>query len=202
MDDAADVSRKQSDVHHWSFNGSTAKNGEVGASAALDAIRRGSYNLTHTYTNCSPWGNTKYAATAHWDGSTVDTADITGTDCGNPDSFNIVDFGYVDGNGSSSYNTLALTCSWFNPLTREVGTADISFGQAEDWAGLTEDCYREWRVDTLATHEWGHVFGMNHVSESSHGNLTMSPIMEGMCKRPESTLGFGDWQGIRYQYPN
>lgn len=29
----------------------------------------------------------------------------------------------------------------------------MSFDQAEDWAGLTEGCYREWRLDAVATHE-------------------------------------------------
>lgn len=128
---------------------------------------------------------------------------MSSSDCTGNDARNTVDFGGIDGGGTSSYNTLALTCSWFNTLTREVESADIRFDQYEDWAGLTETCTSEWLIDTLATHEWGHVFGMNHIPEDSHsGLLTMSPIMEGMCKRPESTLGFGDWQGIRYEYPN
>ena len=51
------------------------------------------------------------------------------------------------------------------------------------------------------THERGHTFGLNHVAESGHGNLTMSTIINGTCQASERTLGRGDVIGLDRKYP-
>lgn len=42
--------------------------------------------------------------------------------------------------------------------------------------------------------------GLAHVDESTHGNLTMSPLINGPCQSQEITLGQGDVQGMLALY--
>ena len=52
----------------------------------------------------------------------------------------------------------------------------------------------------VQTHEYGHAFGMGHVSEADHGNLTMSTNINGAWSNFEASLGRGDVLGLRSLY--
>ena len=54
-----------------------------------------------------------------------------------------------------------------------------------------------WRA---LAHERGHTFGLDHVSESTHGNLTMSDRSNGPCQSSERSLGRGDVLGLASKY--
>jgi hypothetical protein len=66
---------------------------------------------------------------------------------------------------------------------------------ASDLAGFPVDnaaqrpsCEGRYDVEGVMTHERGHTFGLDHVSEDEHGRLTMSTAMNGPCQDSERTL--------------
>jgi hypothetical protein len=70
-----------------------------------------------------------------------------------------------------------------------------------DWALSEESCRRgEELLEATITHEFGHIFGLSHVSERTHGDLTMSPTSNGPCVADEITLGLGDVLGLEELY--
>jgi hypothetical protein len=69
------------------------------------------------------------------------------------------------------------------------------------WALSGEAC--DWHTELLeptTTHEFGHAFGLSHVSERLHGALTMSPMSNGPCATDETSLGLGDILGLEELY--
>jgi hypothetical protein len=55
-------------------------------------------------------------------------------------------------------------------------------------------------IQAVATHEGGHVYGLSHVDEGTHGNLTMSSGINGRCQESEQTLGLGDMAHMFAKY--
>lgn len=52
----------------------------------------------------------------------------------------------------------------------------------------------------VATHEYGHAFGVGHVDEASHRNLTMSAGLNESCSNFEASLGKGDVRALNALY--
>jgi hypothetical protein len=61
-------------------------------------------------------------------------------------------------------------------------------------------CKGKYDVESTVAHERGHTFGLGHVPESGHGNLTMSDRSNGPCQLSERSLGRGDVRGLGEKY--
>jgi hypothetical protein len=133
--------------------------------------------------------------------------------CGTDDTHNVTQFGDLpvkDEGGTKNY--LAVTCTWWNSsgnVPHEAVGSDMRLNK-EDYKWIADptsaDCKAldngdgRWAVEAVATHERGHTFGLQHVGENEHGNLTMSPSINGTCQDSESTLGRRDILGLRDLY--
>lgn len=114
---------------------------------------------------------------------------------GTGDGQNTVGFGDLpDG-------VLGLACVFYDGDGKVV-EADIRLNKVEShwYAVKPSSCSGRYSVEGVATHEFGHVFGLGHVGESGHGNLTMSPQINGPCQSTEASLGRGDVLGLRALY--
>jgi hypothetical protein len=113
--------------------------------------------------------------------------------CGQRDQRNIVAFGQLDG------GLLALTCLWWS--RGRTMEADVRVSDAPGMFTVDPDagCTNQWDLQGTVTHEFGHVFGLGHVSYSAHGDLTMSDGLPA-CSSRFRALGLGDFETLRAQY--
>ena len=135
----------------------------------------------------------KISANSLYQGGTVRSANI-GTDstCNGSDGMNVVDFGNL---GSTD---LGYACWWTRG--RSTVESDMRLNSTEySWAVDLGGCVGKFSVEDLATHELGHTFGLNDLSEKLHPDLTMSLIML-PCQNAETTLGLGDIRGLQALY--
>lgn len=95
---------------------------------------------------------------------------------------------------------LGLTCIRYasNGLAVEV---DVRLNSRNAWyADKPASCSGRYSIEAVMTHEIGHAFGLGHVSETTHGNLTMSTKVNGTCQSSEATLGRGDVRALAAKY--
>jgi hypothetical protein len=118
--------------------------------------------------------------------------------CGETTDRNVLGFGAIP--GPRSQDTLAEMC----PYSTEDGStryAHIIISSDVSWALSLEACKGgEEVLESTVTHEVGHAFGLGHVGERNHGDLTMSTRSNGSCHNEEATLGLGDILGLEELY--
>jgi len=98
-----------------------------------------------------------------------------------------------------------VTCNWgiARPGYDDTVASDIKINkQGVRWttSPRSGSCRGMWDLEGVMTHERGHTFGLGHVSETGHGNLTMSTTINGACQMAKRTLGRGDVLGLGGKY--
>lgn len=168
----------------------------LGADNILDDLRDGGLNVTGSDNNCGMTDNV--SASIQYQGTTTAGVQITSDGkCKARDGTNVVGFG----NLPSQY--LGFTCTWTNGAETEVKESDMRLNKVEyswTYSGASFSCSNRWVIEAVTTHERLHTFGIRHVDESSHANLSASSHINGPCQNSESTLGRGDVLGLRTKY--
>ncbi|WP_439693258.1 matrixin family metalloprotease [Curtobacterium sp. SP.BCo] len=123
-------------------------------------------------------------------GNTTQAIGVTATGgCGASSGASVI------GWGSLKSGTLAVTCVWSRSgVAIEV---DQRYSTAAAWSGTTTCSGARFDLRGVATHEWGHAFGLGHTAQNS--GLVMKPAST-TCEVGQRTLGLGDVLGIDALY--
>lgn len=186
---------------NWYFAAKTTPP-EVSHVNAEDALRNGVSAITTANNDCGIADDV--SATQSYAGRTNARSDAFRgkkrcRSFGRTDGMSVMDFGNLSG-------YLAVTCVVTRPDAKgrlAAVEADVRFDKRDHrWTGGDggPNCTDRYSIRAVATHEAGHVFGLDHVSEKHHGQLTMSRQSEGPCQESEYTLGLGDLNGLRRLY--
>ncbi|QIN79020.1 matrixin family metalloprotease [Rubrobacter marinus] len=179
------------------FNRATTPS-EITRTAAEAAVRRATTNVANTRNACRL--GDRVSVGMAYAGATTAVAGVSASGtCAANDGKSIVSFGTL------SSGALAVTCT--NYLVGgggpdRVTASDIRINTGPRWttAPTARSCKNSYDLESVLTHERGHTFGLSHVSEGSHGNLTMSTRSNGPCQASERTLGRGDVLGLDAKY--
>ena len=96
-------------------------------------------------------------------------------------------------------NTLGIAFVCREPSTKEITGFRVVFDTDEPWAVGNGIGANYISVGNVATHEFGHVAGLNHVNSPKGGCLTMYTFSGG-GKTQKMTLGIGDKLGLDALY--
>lgn len=180
----------------WSFRSSTTPAAN-GVASVEDALKRAATNITGMHNKCSIAD--AVSATHAYQGRTTKATNIASTtttvSCGKPDGTNVVAFGVLP------IKYLGITCYWYDGNKHAV-EADVKLSTRHAWfatAQVPAGCNNRFGVEATMTHEFGHAFGLGHVSETTHGELTMSTAMP-PCTLSPTSLGLGDVKGLKSLY--
>lgn len=97
----------------------------------------------------------------------------------------------VAGWGSLSSGVLAVTCVWSRSGT--ATEVDQRYSTGHVWSATTTCSGSRYDLRGVATHEWGHAYGLGHTPQAS--GLVMKPA-SAPCDTAQRTLGLGDVLGI------
>lgn len=177
----------------WSFYAESTP-GELTQDAAESAIAAATAHIAASHNSC---GLADEVRAAHEYLGRDDRAANIGAaaECLASDGDSVVSFGELP------EGVLATTCVWFRGGVAQEGDVQLS-RRAGVWTTrpAASACAGLWSLQAVMTHARGHGFGLAHVDERAHGELTMSPAINGPCQDAESTLGHGDVQGLRALY--
>ncbi len=131
-------------------------------------------------------------------GGTGHLAEVaTNGGCGQRDGTSTVSFGTL------TQGLLAVTCIWW--FDDQAGgrsvEADILIDSTPGlfFLDTPAGCSGQWDLEGTITHEFGHVFGLGHVSYAQHGDLTMTDGLPD-CSTAYRGLGLGDYLTLKQHY--
>lgn len=198
----------------WYFKANSTP-GNVSVSQARAKFNEATGNITASRNDC---GLADEVTATHSNvGDTTAGTDFNsnGEMC---DGYGAIDDKSVAGWGAAPDGVLGIACTWgtWNG-TDTYATAeqsDVRLNPNYNWYGSTVPTVcsthtgaidnlvasRYFSIEGVMTHERGHSFGVGHVAEDTHGNLTMSTAINAACQDQESTLGLGDIRALRTLY--
>lgn len=170
--------------------------GSTGA-AFGDAMWRAATNITAGQSPCDSSDGVdvgfNYAGTTTTESDIDSNANCLPQGAAGDDSVNTVDMGPMP----TSYK--GLMCYSANS-TSNVVEADIRLNTSVPWTFTPGDSscltYYRYDVEGVLTHEFGHVFGLHHVSER-YATMYVNAIS---CDNWQRSLGRGDLNGLRALY--
>ena len=190
------------DSYDWYFNANSTPS-YMSVADAEASLNSAADRIAHTTNNCGAGDlNPKpvnYLGRGNFGIQVGTDADATTACSANPDGRSVVLFGAL----TSTHNVIAMTCSWFvgTTSTQSVNIVesdiriDNNLGTGHTWWFYGDPCSDDYSLTAVVTHEMGHAFGLDHVSETTHGELTMS-THTAFCDTSGATLGYGDYKAI------
>lgn len=169
----------------------------VGTTNGVTALRNGLNSILTLPNDCGE-GRDPNALTHNYTGATTTAGNFTSTgECASLDGSHVIEFGALPG------SAIGMVCLQWDTGTGSLTRWDMRFRGSEKWDHtLTDGCYENnaWDILSVAVHEWGHIYGLSHVSEDTSANLTMSTAINGKCQVSERTLGRGDMDHMFAKY--
>lgn len=175
--------------HHWNAAVSWRYNASGEKTAGVSAVRSAASAWDGALSSCG----TKVTSTArntYLGTTTLQPAVTAAGGCGAMDRTNTV------GWGSLPSGVLGLTCVWFGSdgVAQET---DQRYATGFTWNSAATCSGSRFDLRGVATHEWGHAYGLGHTAQSS--GLVMKPSST-TCETAQRTLGLGDVLGIDALY--
>ena len=180
-------------VYDWAFRKSTTPN-EMTKKRATRELKRAAGNMSEGRNDCGLAN--QHNASNNFQGNTTQASDVTSQPAcvANPQPVNVTEFGAMGGGG-----ILAATCVYQGGGA--ITDADVKINTNFEWWEGTGGCSGQtFGLQGVQTHEYGHAFGVGHVSEATSPNLTMSTNINGTCSNFEASLGEGDVLAMRDLY--
>lgn len=185
-------------TRYWLYNNGNTPSW-LNLNNVVTAIRNGNKRATTGWSDC----DFQYRPQAYGSylGYTSQRAGMWSADdgtvtCDDADSDSVVDWIPIPQTPDGGV-TLAVTC-WWTDLLGNFEDADIAFGVdgSQDLrATLPSNCGTEEDIESVAAHEWGHFFGLDHATGEGNANLTMFPSITA-CTTDKRSYGLGDWLGM------
>lgn len=170
-------------------------------------------NITQAFNNCGRADNV--SAAQAYAGTTTHESFVENSAgklvCRDTDNINVVDAGDLEGTAWEGGAALGIACvkglvhsgpDQITDVDIRLNTVDYDFTTTpRDASCRAGSSYKTWKfdVESVLTHEFGHGFGLDHVSESTYPKMTMSSATA-PCTKSARTLGKGDMLGLESLY--